>query len=185
MRRAARQAQPGPPLISLFKMRVLQIGRDHPLVKFVDLPRCRITRRGTRGEAMRARRRQGEDQRDTLANAAILPSSMTFRAMERWRDIRRQSYVEKRSGFIGGNARSLGHRRKMICASKRPSNRNVSGCSFRFNNRRGTIDVDVSDAMNELSLFVVQIRRLDVTYNHSNATCHRYIRLTMQNCHPI
>ena len=36
LRRAARQAQPGPPLISLFKMRVLQIGRDHPLVKFVD-----------------------------------------------------------------------------------------------------------------------------------------------------
>jgi hypothetical protein len=66
-----------------------------------------------------------------------------------------------------------------------PNNRNLSACSFRFNNRRGAIDVDVSDAMNESSLFVVQIRRLDVTYNHSNATCYRYIRLTMQNCHPV
>jgi hypothetical protein len=29
-----------------------------------------------------------------------------------------------------------------------PDNRNLSGCSFRFNNRRGAIDVDIKDAMN-------------------------------------
>ena len=72
-----------------------------------------------------------------------------------------------------------------FCEFKRPSNRNLSGCSFRFNNRRGTVDVDASDAVNELSLFVVQIRGLDVTYNNSNATRHWYICLIMQNCHPI
>jgi hypothetical protein len=31
-------------------------------------------------EATRARRRQGKDKRDTLANAPVLPCSMTFRA---------------------------------------------------------------------------------------------------------
>ena len=73
----------------------------------------------------------------------------------------------------------------MICASKRPSNRNVSGRSFRFNNRRGTIDVDVSDAMNELSLFVIQIRGFDVACNNTDSTCHRYICLAIQDRHLV
>jgi hypothetical protein len=68
---------------------------------------------------MRARRRQGEDQRDTLAKAAILPSSMTFRATERSREaitLRREAVR-----FIGGNGRALRHRLKMICAPKHPT----------------------------------------------------------------
>jgi hypothetical protein len=134
-------------------------------------------------EAMRARRRQVEDKRDTLANAAVLPCSMTFRATERSREaitLRREAVrLHRRERQV---APTQGQNDLRVQA---PNNRNLSGCSFRFNNRRGTIDVDVSDAMNESSLFIVQIRRLDVTYNHSNATCHRYIRLTMQNRHPI
>jgi hypothetical protein len=72
-----------------------------------------------------------------------------------------------------------------FCESTRLSNQNWSGCIFRFDNRRGTIDVDVGDAFDEVSLFVIQIRGLDVAYNNSNTTCHWYIRLTVQACHPI
>jgi hypothetical protein len=56
---------------------------------------------------------------------------------------------------------------------------------FRLNNRRGTIDVNASDAVDESSLFVIQIRGLDVAYNNLNATCHWYICLTLQGYHPI
>ena len=54
-----------------------------------------------------------------------------------------------------------------------------------FENRRGTIDVNASDAVDESSLFVIQIRGLDVAYNNLNATCHWYICLTVQGYHPI
>ena len=56
---------------------------------------------------------------------------------------------------------------------------------FCFKNRRGTIDVNASDAVDESSLFVIQIRGLDVAYNNLNATCHWYICLTVQGYHPI
>ncbi|HEX4210762.1 MAG TPA: hypothetical protein VHY56_10230 [Candidatus Binataceae bacterium] len=72
-----------------------------------------------------------------------------------------------------------------FCESTRLSNQNSSGCIFRFDNRRGTIDVDVGDAFDEVSLFVIQIRGLDVAYNNSNTTRHWYISLTVQGCHPI
>jgi hypothetical protein len=132
---------------------------------------------------MRARRRQGEDKRDTPANAAVLPCSMTFRATEGSREaitLRREAVqLHRRERQVAPTQAQNDLR------IQAPSDRNVSGRSFRFNNRRSAIDVDVSDAVNESSLFVVQIRRLDVAYNHSNSTCHRYIRLTIQNCHPI
>jgi hypothetical protein len=116
---------------------------------------------------------------------AILPRSMTFR--ERWREnpaaiLRREAVGLRR---WERQVAPTPCTKLIFCESKRPSNRNLSGCSFRFNNRRGTVDVDASDAVNESSLFVVQIRGLDVTYNNSNATCHWYICLIMQNRHPI
>jgi hypothetical protein len=56
---------------------------------------------------------------------------------------------------------------------------------FRFNDRRGTIDVNASDAVDKSSLFVIQIRGLDVAEDNLNTTGHWYICLTVQGCHPI
>ena len=56
---------------------------------------------------------------------------------------------------------------------------------FRLNNRRGTIDVNASNAVHESSFFVIQIRGLDVAYNNHNTTGHRYICHAVQGCHSV
>jgi hypothetical protein len=47
------------------------------------------------------------------------------------------------------------------------------------------MDVNASEAVDESSLFVIQIRGLDVAYNNFNAAYHWYICLSVQGYHPI